>query len=275
MIEFSGVTRKYGPKVAVADLDLRIPAGELFAFLGPNGAGKTTTIKMLVGLLRPSRGNVRVCGFDTVTETRQVTHRTGYVPDQPFLYDKLTGHEFLRFVAEMRGLTGSQVDSAIDRQIERFELGEFIGELSETYSHGMKQRLVFASALVHQPSMLVVDEPMVGLDPRNTRMVKDLLRTLANSGTTIFMSTHTLSIAEEIADRIGIVNLGRLTFLGTLAELRAHVESASKGADRSASAHGNGHTTLEDLFLELTSPQNGREADRQEVPGEPCPGKAE
>jgi ABC-2 type transport system ATP-binding protein len=244
MIEFQGVSRKYGRKLAVSELNLTVPPGELFAFLGPNGAGKTTTIRMLVGLLRPSSGTVRVCDRDTVSDARQATQFIGYVPDDAFLYDKLSGREFLRFVAEMRGLDGSQTAAAIDRQIEHFQLAEFLDDLAETYSHGMSQRLVFASALLHDPRVLVVDEPMVGLDPKSVRMVKDLLRTRAAAGTTVFMSTHTLAVAEEIADRIGVIDRGRLIFLGTLEELRQEL-SLQK-------------TSLEQLFLQLTAEGNGR-----------------
>lgn len=244
MIEFNDVTRTYGRKTAVAGLQLSIPAGELFAFLGPNGAGKTTTIKMLVGLLRPSSGTVCVAGHDLVGQTREATRLIGYVPDQPFLYGKLSGREFLQFVAEMRGMDRRQAASAIACQAEQFGLGPFLDDLAETYSHGMSQRTVFASALLHDPPVLVVDEPMVGLDPKSVRLVKDLLRARATAGRTVFMSTHTLAIAEEVADRIGIIDSGRLAFLGTLDELR-----------QQPSAH---QKTLEQLFLELTADGNGR-----------------
>ena len=238
MIEFDGVTRKYGRKVAVADLELRIPPGELFAFLGPNGAGKTTTVKMLVGLLYPNTGTIRVCGNDTATNTREAARDIGYVPDEPFLYDKLSGREFLQFVAEMRGFEEAEVAARIANQSEYFGLDDFLDELVETYSHGMKQRVVFASALLHDPAVLVVDEPMVGLDPKSVRLVKDVLRRRAAAGTSVFMSTHTLAVAEEIADRIGIIDRGRLNFLGTVAELREELACE--------------HTSLEDLFLTLT-----------------------
>lgn len=243
MIEFDHVTRKYGDKTAVADLTLTIPPGELFAFLGPNGAGKTTSIKMLVCLLQPNSGTVSVCGYDTVDQTREATRHIGYVPDEAFLYEKLSGREFLEFVAEMRGLDRRQMAEAIERESDIFALGEFIDNLAETYSHGMKQRLVFASAMLHDPSVLVVDEPMVGLDPKSVRLVKDLLRSRAAMGTTIFMSTHTLTVAEEIADRIGIIDQAQLNFLGTQDELRGKM-----------SAH---ETSLEQLFLRLTDNGNG------------------
>jgi ABC-2 type transport system ATP-binding protein len=238
MIEFQAVTRTYGQKVAVAGLDLVVPRGELFAFLGPNGAGKTTSIKMLVGLLRPTSGRVRVCGFDVVTETREANRRLGFVPDEPYLYDKLSGREFLEFITSMYGLAPQAGRERIEREIENFRLADFVDDLTESYSHGMKQRLVFAAALLHDPQVLVLDEPMVGLDPRSARMVKDLLQERSKQGMTIFMSTHTLGLAEEIADRIGIVDHGQLRCVGTLDELKR--ELAFEG------------TSLEQLFLEVT-----------------------
>jgi ABC-2 type transport system ATP-binding protein len=244
MIEFDDVTRRYAHKLAVDRLTLTIPSGELFALLGPNGAGKTTTIKMLTGLLHPMGGSVRVCGHDVLTDLRLAALSIGYVPEEPFLYEKLTGREFLEFVAEMRGLESSVIEQRIRRECQYFELDTFIDDLVETYSHGMKQRLVFASALLHDPPVLVIDEPMVGLDPRSVRAVKDRLRDRADAGTTVFMSTHTLVVAEEIADRIGIMNHGRLHFLGTVGELQ------SKLASR--------HDSLEPLFLELTNGESKR-----------------
>lgn len=239
MIEFHQVTRTYGTKVAVAGIDLTIPPGQLFAILGPNGAGKTTTIKMLVGLLRPSSGEIRICGHDVASQARQANRLVGYVPDEVFLYDKLTGREFLQFVADVHGLSAEQSREAIERQIAQFELQEFVDRLADTYSHGMKQRLAFGGALLHRPAVLILDEPMVGLDPRSMRLVKDLLRAEATAGMTIFMSTHTLTIAEEIADRIGIMDRGRLRCVGSLAELQ-----------RDFSLDKN---SLEQLFLEVTT----------------------
>jgi len=239
MIDFDHVTRTYGPKPAVSDLSLSIPRGELFALLGPNGAGKTTTIKMLVGLLRPSRGAVRICGHDLAKETRSAHLHTGYVPDEPTLYDKLTGREFLWFIADMFGMPRHIAAQKIDREIDHFELSEFADDLSESYSLGMKQRLVFAAALLHDPDVLVLDEPMVGLDPRSVRIVKDLLKTRTQEGMTVFMSTHTLAMAEEMADRVGIMVRGQLRFLGTIAELRDHMALET--------------TNLENLYLELTN----------------------
>lgn len=247
MIRFDNVVRKYGKKVALAGLNLAIPAGELFAFLGPNGAGKTTTIRLLVGLLRPNSGTVTVCGHDIVAETRQAAQFIGYVPDRAFLYEKLSGREHLEFVAEMHGLDRSQTAEAVAVQSQRFGLSEFLDDLTETYSHGMIQRLVFASALLHDPPVLVVDEPMVGLDPKSTRIVKDLLRARASAGRTVFMSTHTLAVAEEIADRIGVIDRGRLIFLGTQDELEQELSL--------------GKRSLEQLFLQLTAEAEGRAAE--------------
>ncbi len=235
MIELRGVSKLFGTRKAVDHLDLSVKAGELFAFLGPNGAGKTTTIKMVCGLLRPTTGVVKVGGYDAGSpEARQLI---AYVPDQPYLYEKLTGREFLRFVVEMYGLDPRASTRRINDLIDTFEMGDYVDELSENYSHGMKQRVVFAAALVHDPKVLIVDEPLVGLDPRSARIVKDLFVSQARSGVAVLMSTHLLSIAEELADTIGIVDHGRMLANGTLAELRDRVQM---------------HGPLEDLFLKLT-----------------------
>ncbi len=242
MIEFQQVYRSYGDKLAVEDLNLRVGSGELYALLGHNGAGKTTAIKMLVGLIRPGRGSVRVGGYDLVTQTRQATALVGYVPDQPYLYDKLSGREILHFVGRMYGLESQQVQLAIDREIARFELADFVDELTETYSHGMKQRTVFASALLHVPRVLVIDEPMIGLDPHSIRLVKDLLQTEVASGLCVLMSTHTLQAAEEISQRVGIMSHGKLLFDGTIDCLRQRFPSA--------------RMSLESMYLALTE-KNG------------------
>ena len=235
MIELRGVSKTYGAKRAVDHLDLHVRAGELFAFLGPNGAGKTTTIKMVCGLLRPTAGTVRVGGHPA--DSPAARQLIAYVPDQPYLYEKLTGREFLRFVVEMYGLDPKTATRRINELIDVFEMGDYVDELSENYSHGMKQRVVFASALVHDPKVLIVDEPLVGLDPRSARIVKDLFIAQARAGVAVLMSTHLLSIAEELADTIGIVDHGRMLAHGTLAELREQVQV---------------HGPLEDLFLKVT-----------------------
>ncbi len=239
MIEFDGVSKHYGSKLAVSDLDLTIPPGEIFAFLGPNGAGKTTTIKMLVGLLRPTQGTVRVGGYDVASAHREAMALIGYIPDESFLYDKLSAREFLRFVAEMRGLDGPQAEERIARESDHFNLDDFLDDLIETYSHGMRQRVVFAAAFLHDPAVLVVDEPMVGLDPKTVRLVKDLLRQRAAEGASVFMSTHTLAVAEEIADRIGVIHHGQIRFLGTKLQLQQELSLSQ--------------SSLEHLFLELTA----------------------
>ena len=246
MIEFHNVSRAYSHKVAVDNLSLTVQPGEIFALLGCNGAGKTTTIKMLTGLLRPDSGTIRVCGRDLATDLRQALRCMGYVPDEPFLYDKLSGREFLEFSAQMRGLDRCTVEACIAQETLHFELADYIDDLIETYSHGMKQRLVFASALLHQPPIVIVDEPMVGLDPRSMRMVKDLLRRQSAGGTIVFMSTHILAIAEEIADRIGVLDHGRLQFLGSLEQLQNELSSPK--------------SSLESLFLQLTDDHNGKPA---------------
>jgi ABC-2 type transport system ATP-binding protein len=238
MIEFQQVSRSYGDKVAVENLNLSVAAGDLYSLLGHNGAGKTTAIKMLVGLIRPGSGTVRVGGYDLVTQTREAAALVGYVPDQPFLYDKLSGREILSFVGRMYGMDVQQVAAAIDREIARFELGEFVDDLTETYSHGMKQRTVFASALLHSPRVLVVDEPMIGLDPHSIRLVKDLLQREVAAGMCVLMSTHTLQAAEEISNRVGIMNHGKLLFDGTVDLLRQRFPA--------------GKQSLESMYLSLT-----------------------
>jgi ABC-2 type transport system ATP-binding protein len=252
MIELNDVTRTYGRKVAVDRLSMTIPPGELFAFLGPNGAGKTTTIKMIVGLLRPTSGAVRVCGHDTLSEPQEAARLLGYVPEEPFLYEKLSGREFLEFTGRMRGFSPAETTRRIARQTEAFVMADFVDTLVETYSHGMRQRLAFASAMLHDPAVLVVDEPTVALDPRSVRLLKDLLREKASGGTTVFVSTHTLALAEEIADRIGIVDCGRLAFLGTRDDARRQASSPEM--------------SLERLFLDLTEGGNGRESSGGRLP---------
>ncbi len=237
MIQFDRVSKQYGLKTAVHELSLEVPAGELFAFLGPNGAGKTTTIKMMCGLLFPTSGTIRIGGHDLRTEGDRARELLAYVPDQPFLYEKLTGREFLQFIADMYGLPPEEGRRRIGEVIEQFGLREFVDDLTERYSHGMRQRTVFASALVHRPRVLIVDEPTVGLDPRSVRDLKDLLRRQADGGTTVFLSSHSLDVVQELADRIAIIEHGRLVACGTLKALRD--QAAVDGS-------------LEDVFLTLT-----------------------
>jgi ABC-2 type transport system ATP-binding protein len=246
MIKLDHVTKSYGTRAAVCDLDLEIAAGELFAFLGPNGAGKTTTIKMMCGLLFPTAGRVLVGGFDVQKQGDRARPLLSYVPDQPYLYEKLTGREFLQFVADVYGLPNGYGQTRIAEVIRLFELAGFVDDLTERYSHGMRQRTVFAAALVHEPKVLIVDEPTVGLDPRSVRQLKDLLRKQADSGTTVFLSSHSLDVVEELADRIGVINHGRLIACGTLQALR-----------QQASVDGS----LEKVFLTLTSPDEAAPPD--------------
>src|SRR5207253_7447225 len=237
MIELNEVTKKYGTRTAVDRLSLKIEAGELFAFLGPNGAGKTTTIKLMCGLLFPTSGSVRVGGFDLEKEGDKARQLISYVPDQPYLYEKLTGREFLQFISDMYGMERRYGQDRIEAMIKLFELENFVNDLTERYSHGMKQRTVFAGALLHEPRVLIVDEPTVGLDPRSVRLLKDLLIRETKGGATVFLSTHSLDIAQALAHRIGIVEQGRLISCGTLDALR-----------HQASLDGS----LEDVFLKLT-----------------------
>lgn len=221
MIDFEKTCRRFGPKVALHPLDLSIAKGEFFAFLGPNGAGKTTTLKMAAGLLRPSEGRVLIGGVDIDADPIGAKKILAYVPDQPYLYDKLSGREFLRFVAGLYGLDPAVARVDADRYVATFDMADWIDELTETYSHGMKQRVALAATLLHKPKVILLDEPLVGLDPQTGRLVKSILREQASQGTTIFMSTHVLSVAEQTADRIGILNHGRLVALGTMDDLRA------------------------------------------------------
>ena len=236
MIQIRALSKTFGSLVAVAGLDLDIPQGEFFAFLGPNGAGKTTTIKMLAGLLRPSGGAAIVGGYDIQKDPEKAKAQLAYVPDFPFTYDKLTSLEFMQFVGDIFGLKQSEIESRTDELFDRFHLHDYRHELTENLSHGTRQRLVISSALVHNPQVLVIDEPMVGLDPMHARIVKDEFKARSKAGMTIFLSTHQLSVAEELADRIGIIHQGRLIALGTVDELREM--SVEKGA-------------LESVFLSL------------------------
>jgi ABC-2 type transport system ATP-binding protein len=237
VIDIRNVTKRYGTKLAVDDLTLHVPDGELFAFLGPNGAGKTTTIKMLCGLLFPTEGELKVGGYDLKTHGDQARQLVSYVPDQPYLYEKLTGREFLQFIADLYGMPKDRGRDRIAKMIDVFHLEEFVDDLTERYSHGMRQRTVFAAALVHEPKLLIADEPTVGLDPRSIRELKTLLRQQADQGVTVFLSTHTLDIAQELADRIGIVEHGKLIGCGSLDTLR-----------KQASLDGS----LEEVFLKIT-----------------------
>jgi ABC-2 type transport system ATP-binding protein len=238
MLELRGVVKRYGKFTAVKGLDLKVHRGEIFGFLGPNGAGKTTTIRMVAGVLRPTAGEVIVGGDDLESRPESAKARIGYIPDRPFLYEKLSGSEFLRFVAGLWGRDGEEVGERIDRLLELFQLTPWRDELIESYSHGMRQKVLISSALIHQPELIVVDEPMVGLDPRSARLLKDLFRTFVGNGGTVFLSTHTLEVAEALCDRIAIISGGEIIALGSMDDLRAQ-------------AHAGG-AHLEEIFLKVT-----------------------
>ena len=238
MIELKGLTKHYGRFIAVDGITLTIPRGELYGLLGPNGAGKTTTMRMIAGILQPTAGTIHVAGIDLQGDPMAAKSRLGFIPDRPFVYDKLTGLEFLRFVAGLYGQDGPAVERRSEELLELFELMPWKDELTESYSHGMRQKLIIASALLHRPEVIVVDEPMIGLDPKSARLLKDLLREFVTRGGTVLMSTHTLEIAEAMCDRIAIVQHGRLVADGTMDELRAQTST--------------GDATLEELFLKLT-----------------------
>jgi len=238
MIELENLSKRYGNLLAVDHLNLRVPKGEIFGFIGPNGAGKTTTINMVGGVLAPTSGAVMICGKNMADHPEHAKRKIGFIPDRPYLYEKLTGMEFLKFIADLYDVEEDAFLEKSKEKLDMFFLSDRSNELIESYSHGMKQRLVMAAALLHDPEVIVVDEPMVGLDPLAIKMVKDLFRHLANEGVTIFMSTHTLKVAEDICDKIGIIHNGTLVATGTYEDLRGDV--ATEGAD------------LEEIFIRLT-----------------------
>lgn len=236
-IEAAALTKTYGAFTAVRDVTLRVRPGEIYGFLGPNGAGKTTTMKMLVGLLKPTAGIARIVNHDVQREPMAAKALLGYVPDQPILYDKLRGHEFLTFMARLYRVEARAAARRNEELLRLFDLSDAADQLIESYSHGMRQKIALAGALIHRPAVLFLDEPTVGLDPKSARLIKDLLLQLRDSGVAVMMSTHILEIAERMCDRVGIIEHGRLIAEGTLAELR----STQRGAH-----------SLEDIFLSLT-----------------------
>ena len=245
MITLTTLTKKYGSFTAVDAINLEVPRGELFGFLGPNGAGKTTTLRMIAGILRPTSGTVEIAGVDVAANPREAKMKLGFIPDRPFIYEKLTGAEFLRFVAGLYDQEGPHIEHRSRELLALFDLEEWRDELVESYSHGMRQKLIISSAFVHRPEVIVVDEPMVGLDPKAARILKDLFREYTRRGNTIMMSTHTLEVAESMCDRIGIIQGGHIRACGTMADLRAN---ATHGA-----------TGLEEIFLKLTGENAARE----------------
>jgi ABC-2 type transport system ATP-binding protein len=247
VITLRNLTKRYGSFTAVDGIDLTVTRGELFGFLGPNGAGKTSTFRMIAGIILPTSGTIEIGGIDLERQPLVAKARLGYIPDRPFVYDKLTGAEFLRFVAALYGQQDAAVERRIDELFDLFDLTPWKHELTEAYSHGMRQKLVIASALVHRPEVIVVDEPMVGLDPKGMRLLKDLFRQFVKRGGTVLMSTHTLEVAEGMCDRIAIMHGGRILAQGTMADLREQTAS--------------GDSSLEELFLRLTGGLRERQLD--------------
>jgi ABC-2 type transport system ATP-binding protein len=238
MIRLENLTKHYGSFVAVDHISLEVPRGVLYGFLGPNGAGKTTTLRIIAGILRPTDGRVLLGGDDVHQQPLAAKRRLGFIPDRPFVYDKLTGAEFLRFVAALYGQDGDAVERRITELLDVFELVRWKDELVEAYSHGMRQKLIISSALIHRPQYIVVDEPMVGLDPKAARLLKDIFRQFVARGGTVLMSTHTLEVAEAMCDRIAIMQHGKIVAEGTVDDLRQQ--------------HRAGDASLEELFLKLT-----------------------
>ncbi|MGI9627224.1 MAG: ABC transporter ATP-binding protein [Longimicrobiales bacterium] len=238
MVELRGLVKRYGSFTAVNSIDLTVPKGTIFGFLGPNGAGKTTTIRMLSGILKPTAGTVFVGGDNLWEHPELAKSKIGYIPDRPHVYEKLTGGEFIDFVGGLWGVGGEELQARADRFLKMFELTDWKHELVESYSHGMRQKLLITSAFVHQPELIVVDEPMVGLDPRSARLLKDLFRSYADEGGTIFLSSHTLEVVEAVCDEIAIIQNGVIAARGTLSELRSQADA--------------GEAHLEEIFLKVT-----------------------
>ena len=244
MMELRELSKRFGNLIAVDGVSLEVKRGEIFGFLGPNGAGKTTTIKMLAGLIKPSSGRVIIDGWDLEEHPREAKKAVGFIPDRPFLYEKLTAREFLRFLAGLYGCCSNGTDERMTALLRLFGIEEWKDELIESFSHGMKQRLVMIAAFLHQPKIIIVDEPMVGLDPAGARLVKEVFRSFASRGGAVFMSTHTLEVAEEVCDRIAIIHGGRIVASGTIGELRQ--KAGSEGVK------------LETLFFTLTGGEEER-----------------
>lgn len=247
MIELERIVKRFGDLVAVNELSLTVGRGEFFAVLGPNAAGKTTTIKILTGLIQPTSGTARVAGFDVQRDPLEVRRRMAYVPDFPFLYDKLTPWEFIRFTGQMFRMADGDIEARGSALVERFNLEPYLNKSIEGLSHGTRQRVAIVSALLHDPEVFVIDEPMVGLDPHHARVVKDVLKERSRQGMTVFLSTHQLSVAEEMADRIGIIHQGRLVAVGTRDELRQRTGTAGP---------------LEQTFLTLTAQEANLKEER-------------
>lgn len=237
MLEIKNLTKKFGDKVAVDNIDLSVKSGEIYGFLGPNGAGKTTTIKMIVGMLMPDGGNITVDGIDAINDDVEAKRQIAYVPDSPEIYDIMTGRQYLNFIADVFELSDEERNKQIDRYAEVFEMKDNLDVMIAGYSHGMKQKIVIMGALIHSPKLLILDEPMVGLDAKSSFRLKEIMRALADEGRTVFFSTHVMEVAENLCDRIGIINRGKIIAVGTLDEIKAAAKDTG---------------SLEKIFLELT-----------------------
>ena len=238
MIEIVNLKKQYGSFEAVRDISLSVSKGEIYGFIGPNGAGKTTTISIMGGILAPSSGTVRICGIDMGEEPEAAKRKIGFIPDRPYLYEKLTAMEFLKFTSDLYHMERTSFEEKAEILLDLFSLKSWRHHLIESYSHGMKQRLIMVGALLHDPEVLVIDEPMVGLDPKGQKMVKGLFRELADKGAAIFMSTHTLAVAQEVCDRVGVIHKGRLIATGTTEDLKLQTGAAQ--------------SDLEEVFFRLT-----------------------
>ena len=243
VLELQQLTKRFGSFLALDHVDLRVERGEVFGFLGPNGAGKTTTLRLVTGLARPTSGSARICGFDVQRQPEEAKRRMGFISDRPFLYEKLTGMEFLRFVGGVWGMPRAAIQEQAERWLEAFSLQNWAGEPLESYSHGMRQRILFCAALVHAPELLIMDEPMVGLDPRGARTLKQVVRRLAGEGTTVILSTHTLEVVDQVCDSVAIIDRGKVVTAGTLEHVRR--------------LHDAEDDRLEELFLRLTTEGGG------------------
>ena len=255
MIALHGLVKTYGRFTAVDGVSLEVKPGEIHGFLGPNGAGKTTTLRMIAGLLKPTAGRIEVNGHDLATHPEAAKASLGYIPDRPFIYEKLTAGEFLRFHGGLFGLgddIGNGISDRVREMLDLFELGQWEHELVESFSHGMKQRLVMSAAFLHRPRAVVIDEPMVGLDPRGARLIKDVLRRMSAHGVAILMSTHTLEVAQEMCDRISIILKGRIIARGTVDELRAMAGDRAPAGGEATGGAGHEHHELTAVFLRLT-----------------------
>lgn len=239
MIEINGISRTFGNFTAVKNISFTVSSGEIYGFLGMNGAGKTTTIRMMAGILKPTSGKMTLCGFDVVEHSQNAKRITGYIPDRPHMYGKLTAREYLYFIGELYQLSAKEVDYKIDSLLSEFGLVDWQNELIENFSHGMKQRLATSAALIHEPKVLIIDEPMVGLDPHGAKLLKEKLREYAANGMSIFLSTHSLNVAEEISDRLAIIHQGEIIAEGSLEQIQQ--EAGGSLAD------------LENMFLAITS----------------------